>query len=317
MKNLSAQPTDLVMMQGVAVCGGSDFAADRLIDPNFIEAVQQRIGAVDLYVCAPHRRAIYAIATNATDDTKALFSGMVSTELTRTPPPGAPVSDLVFRVVDGRLTSAHRLDEVVAVRSAPTQSSSDDYGLSARYMGSNYGLPRPGSAPIAGDETEEPRAARAAGIAAMVMLVLSALSGLAATFLDYGLGGTLSAGGFAFWIACAFLIRLPKARTPAIVALVASFVGLGATGFFLHDAGWASIGLSAALDTVTWSAFAWALGKACSPPKIGAGVTGAVAFLSLLWIPVIQFAWQLTMVVIWLRLIVLMGLAGYVIKENS
>ena len=56
------------------------------------------------------------------------------------------------------------------------------------------------------------------------------------------------------------------------------------------------------IATVTMGSFAWALGKAA--PKVVIAVTGAVVALYLLWIPLIVS-------------FVLMGLAGYVIEDNS
>lgn len=312
-KNLSAQPADLTSVQGVAVCGGSDFAADRLVDPHFIAAVQQQLGTNDLYFCAPHRRAIYAISAGADDYTKTLFGGMVSTELTRSPPPGAPVSDLLFRVMDGRIVSAHRLEEIVGRRPAQAQSAGG-YGLPGG--GGGYGLQR-GAAPghLAGgpDGGHDRVAARSAGIAAMVSLLFSVVGALAMSFLDLGFGGSL--GGFVFWVACGFLIRIPASRAAAIVALVGSIFGVG-TGSLLYDF---SFGLyvGGAITALTMGAFAWALGKACSPPKFGSAATAAVVVLSLLWIPLVVTIPQATILIIWLRLFVLLGLAGYVIKDNS
>ncbi|MFT5356471.1 MAG: hypothetical protein ACI9KE_003696, partial [Polyangiales bacterium] len=294
-KNLSAKTTDLAMVQGVAVCGGSDFAADRLVDPNFISAVQQQLGSNDLYICAPHRRAIYAISTNAAADTKALFAGMVSTEITRTPPPGAPVSDLVFRVMDGQLTAAHRLEEIAKPGLAQTQNNGggEAYGLARDGAGGTYGLPRGGAGGAAygfprdgADETpggHDNRKARAAGIASMVALFLSALSSL---FFE-ALFGRSSVGGIAFWVACGFLMRLPAARPAAIVTVISSFVGIGAGAFIFDYAFGFHVWILGAVATVTWGSFAWALGKACSPPKVGVGATCAVVAISLLWMPLL------------------------------
>lgn len=325
-KNLSAQPTDLAMMQGVAVCGGSDFAADRLVDPNFILAVQNQLGSQDLYVCAPHRRAIYAISATADNYTKTLFGGMVSTELTRSPPPGAPVSELLFRVTDGRIVSAHKLEEVVATHAGQAQARSTNggYGLPGGSGGSSaYGLPnrsfgaRPNAAPAGAmpiGPGHDRAGARAAGIAAIVTLLLSALSAVFFTFVDTGLGAG-SVGGFVFWIACGFLIRVPASRPAAIVALVSSFFNIG-TGALLYDSSFGLYG-AGAITAVTMGAFAWALGKACSPPKYGRAATVAVVALSLLWMPVVVALGQLASLIIWLRLLVLLGLAGYVVKDNS
>lgn len=315
-KNLSAQPADLTSVQGVAVCGGSDFAADRLVDPHFIAAVQKQLGTNDLYFCAPHRRAIYAISAIADNYTKTLFGGMVSTELTRSPPPGAPVSDLLFRVMDGRIVSAHSLEEILGRRPVQAQSAGG-YGLpGGGGGGGGYGLPThaPGLARAqAPDGGHDRVAARSAGIAAMVSLLFSVVGAVAMSFLDVGFGGSL--GGFVFWIACGFLIRIPASRPAAIVALVGSIFGIG-TGSLFYDS---SFGLyvGGAMTAVTMGAFAWALGKACSPPKIGSAATAAVVGLSLLWIPLVVTIPQATILIIWLRLFVLLGLAGYVIKDNS
>ncbi|MFK8003060.1 MAG: hypothetical protein AB8H86_26055 [Polyangiales bacterium] len=329
-KNLSAQPADVSMMQGVAVCGGSDFAADRLVDPNFFAVVQNQLGSQDLYVCAPHRRAIYAISASADNYTKTLFGGMVSTELTRSPPPGAPVSDLLFRVNNGRIVSAHKLQEVVPTHAAPAQpqNTSGGYGLPGGSGSSSaYGLPnrsfgaRPnaapagmpaGAIPAGAGGAHDRAAARAAGIAAIVTLLISSLSTFFFAFTGLGAG---SVGGFVFWIACGFLIRVPASRPAAIVALVSSFFNIG-TSALLYDSSFGLYG-AGAIAAVTMGAFAWGLGKACSPPKIGIAATVAVVALSLLWLPMVITLGQGASLIMWLRLFVLLGLAGYVVKENS
>jgi hypothetical protein len=72
-----------------------------------------------------------------------------------------------------------------------------------------------------------------------------------------------------------------------------------------------------AVATVTWGSFAWALGKACSPPKVGVGATCAVVAISLLWMPLLWLGMPMMALISWLRLFVLFGLSGYVIKQNS
>lgn len=324
-KNLSAQPVDLTMMQGVAVCGGSDFAADRLLDPNFIAAVQNQLGTQDLYVCAPHRRAIYAISASADNYTKTLFGGMVSTELTRSPPPGAPVSDLLFRVMNGRIVSAHKLGEVVATHAGQPQTNggyglpggsgdSSAYGLPNRSFGARPNVAAGGGAPSGAGGAHDRAAARAAGIASIVTLLFSTFSIFAMSFLDTSFGAG-SVGGFVFWIACGFLIRVPASRPAAIVALVSSFLNIG-TSSLLYDSSFGLYG-AGAITAVTMGAFAWALGKACSPPKYGSAATAAVVALSLLWMPLVISLGSAASLLIWLRLFVLLALAGYVVKHNS
>ncbi|MCA9625969.1 MAG: hypothetical protein KC731_43405, partial [Myxococcales bacterium] len=109
-KNLSALPIDIVtVMPGIAMSGGADLTADRLLDPLFLQAFHRQLGALELLVAAPHRRAIYAMAATAPPESRKAFEALVRTELTREPPPAAPVSELLFSVVGGQIQGAQTM----------------------------------------------------------------------------------------------------------------------------------------------------------------------------------------------------------------
>lgn len=103
--NLSNLPTDMAMIgPGICMSGGSDFTADRLLDPVFMRQMHRRLGSEDILVSVPHRMAIYAMALNAPPATTQMFETLVHTERTRQPPPGAPVApNLLFQVKSGKI----------------------------------------------------------------------------------------------------------------------------------------------------------------------------------------------------------------------
>jgi hypothetical protein len=112
---------DLVVLpDGVAIHGGQDLAAELLLDATFLKQVAMKLKTSELWVCVPHRVAFYAVSTHATESARRTFSALVRTELERGPRLGhAPVSDLAFRVSEGKIVEA-----VPSASLAPSSSGS-------------------------------------------------------------------------------------------------------------------------------------------------------------------------------------------------
>jgi hypothetical protein len=112
---------DLVVLpDGVAIHGGQDLAAELLLDATFLKQVAMKLKTSELWVCVPHRVAFYAVSTHATESARRTFAALVRTELERGPRLGhAPVSDLAFRVSEGKIVEA-----VPSASLAPSSSGS-------------------------------------------------------------------------------------------------------------------------------------------------------------------------------------------------
>jgi len=105
---LATRPTDLATVSpSIAASAGRDLSAERILDTMFLQALHHTLRSDDLWVCVPHRVALYAVRADAPAADVAKFVSLVGFEAQRGPAAGhAPVSGLAFRVVAGRLREA-------------------------------------------------------------------------------------------------------------------------------------------------------------------------------------------------------------------
>jgi hypothetical protein len=108
LQRLAARPTDLAAISpSVAACAGKDLSAERILDPNFLRTLHHALRSDDLWVCVPHRVALYAVRADAPAADLAQFVSLVSFDARRGPELGhAPVSPLAFRVASGAVRDA-------------------------------------------------------------------------------------------------------------------------------------------------------------------------------------------------------------------
>lgn len=289
-RNLSAQPVDLVVVQGVAVCAGSDFAADRLVDPNFMAMVHLRLGTHELFVCAPHRKAIFLMSADAPAKTQEVFMAMIVTENRRDPQPGAPVSNLMFHVVRGQLRSASGAVQAAVQRTQgmPLPASASDYGH--RPAGGGAHTDAPGR-PIA-------RIAAFAMVAAMCALGIGNLVA----------GGMLSILGMLVMRGATFaLLWVPRARPFAALALA---VPMLAWLVFGREAGEV---IPAVAESFAWGATAFALAIVSAAPKPALVAAVGIALLSVGWG---FFPGASAMAFWWLRLAACGALAAFLALQE-
>jgi hypothetical protein len=128
--NLERRPFDLMKLSpGLAMSGGADLCAERLLDRRFVATLHEQLGA-ELWVAVPHRVAIYALSSAASAQEREQFRTMVRFEQQNGPAKGhAPVSPHAFLVRGGRVVDMVPLDAVgkapapVPVASAPAPAS--------------------------------------------------------------------------------------------------------------------------------------------------------------------------------------------------
>jgi hypothetical protein len=120
--NLRRRKGDFVVMsEAIAVSAGADLSAERLLDAQFLGALHGALGSDTLFVCAPHRVALYALRAGAPAAALEQFTALVRFDAEHGPAQGhAPVSTLAFRVVEGAIAGAVTLDELPAALSPPT-----------------------------------------------------------------------------------------------------------------------------------------------------------------------------------------------------
>jgi hypothetical protein len=105
MQRLASLPRDAMHLSPkLLVHGGGDLAAEALLDEAFLRRAAATVGDVDILVCVPHRAACYVLAANAPRADHDMLRAVVITERARMAELGhAPVSDLMFRVRDGKI----------------------------------------------------------------------------------------------------------------------------------------------------------------------------------------------------------------------
>ncbi len=124
-KNLQARPTEVVpVTDGVVMTGGRDLTAERLLDPHYLSTLHPRVGP-QIYVCVPHRVALYAVSATAPAKSIDVFKQLVRFETQDGPSKGhAPVSPLVFCIENARIVGAITLDQAVSRPAAAPASTS-------------------------------------------------------------------------------------------------------------------------------------------------------------------------------------------------
>jgi hypothetical protein len=130
--NLQRRPTDYLMASpSIAVSAGRDLSAERILDREFLGALHEKLGP-ELWVCVPHRAALYAIRASAGPSEVEMFAQIVEHDAGRAPELGhAPVSRLAFQVVGGVVVDAVPLATLTAS------------GATARAGGLASGIPHP------------------------------------------------------------------------------------------------------------------------------------------------------------------------------
>ena len=119
--NLRRRPTDYLMASpSIAVSAGRDLSAERLLDRGFLGALHEKLGP-EMWVCVPHRAALYALRASAAPTDVGMFAQLVEHDAGRAPELGhAPVSRLAFRVVGGVVVDAAPLAALAAHGAAAT-----------------------------------------------------------------------------------------------------------------------------------------------------------------------------------------------------
>ena len=105
--NLQRRETDFLMASpSIAVSAGRDLSAERILDRGFLGALHARLGP-EMWVCVPHRAALYALRAGADAGEVGMFAQLVEHDAARAPELGhAPVSKLAFRVTNGAVVDA-------------------------------------------------------------------------------------------------------------------------------------------------------------------------------------------------------------------
>lgn len=269
--NLSNLPTDMAMIgPGICMSGGSDFTADRLLDPGFMRQMHRQLGSEEILVSVPHRMAIYGMAVNAPPATTQMFETLIHTERTRQPPPGAPVAPtLLFHVVSGQIRGVR------------------PYGAA-------------GAAP------PDRKKAFASALAALGGLFLF----MVMNFIGLPLVSTLAV--LAMAISAGLLYR-PGTYVPTVSAVCFAF-GLLGVGAFMP------VLLALLIGATAWTALAWAMSAAMPKPQLGRSLAVGIGILSLIMsFGELYFyaAPDLPMLVFWLRLLLMGGVAVIVAASNK
>lgn len=138
---LATVPRDLLVLpDGVAVHAGQDLAAELLLDATFLKQVATKLNTSELWVCVPHRVAFYAVSAHATDGARRTMTALVRTELARGPGLGhAPVSDLAFRVSEGKIVEAVPYASLAPGPSSRGGSSGGGLNWTAGFIGAFIG----------------------------------------------------------------------------------------------------------------------------------------------------------------------------------
>lgn len=120
--NLQRRPTDFLMASpAIAVSAGRDLAAERLLDRGFLLKLHEELGP-SMWVCVPHRVALYALRGDAGPIDVGMFVQLVEHDAGRAPELGhAAVSRLAFQVVDGVVVDAVPLAELERAQAASAE----------------------------------------------------------------------------------------------------------------------------------------------------------------------------------------------------
>lgn len=145
--SLRRRDADFAMLSpAIALSAGRDLSAERILDEVFLGALHERLGP-EMWVCVPHRVALFALRAGASASDAAMFVQVVEHDAGRAPELGhAPVSKLAFRVVNGRVVDAVPLAALTRIDVAGVTSS----GRTPPRSGSSLppGVLSPGDIPL-------------------------------------------------------------------------------------------------------------------------------------------------------------------------